>query len=174
MLLVSNARQAIQAGKPLGDLASRLQLSFGQSQPQALATIANGVKQPVSNAALLSGFDAIAPQLQWPTGTAWDRMQYEARTLFVLRSGDAKPGSGATRIDAVRRLIISGDIAAAAKQVRAMPGAALAADWLVRASRAIAVHQALDILAQSAALPPPAAVVPQPMIEAPAAPADGE
>jgi hypothetical protein len=162
MLLVANARRAIEAGKPLGDLGSRLQVSFGQGQPQALATIANGLKQPISNAALLAGFDAVAPQLLLPAGTAWDRMQYEARTLFVLRSGNAKPSASQTRLNKVRQAIIAGDTAGAAKMVRAMPNAAAAADWLADANRAIAVYQALDTLNQSAASPPPVVVTPQP------------
>jgi hypothetical protein len=155
VLLITNARRAVEAGKPLGDLGSRLQVSFGQSQPQALAAIANGVRQPVSTAELLAGFDAIAPQLVLPMGTAWDRMQYEAQTLFVLRSANSRPTTAAMRIERIRKLIIAGDIAEAVTLVRVMPGAVQATGWLAAANRAIAVHQALDMLEQSAAAPPP-------------------
>lgn len=183
LLLISNARRSIEGGKPLGDLGSRLQLTFGQTQPQALAVIANGIKQPVSNAALLAEFDVLAPTLAAPNGTAWDRMQYEMSTLFVLRSPDAKPAVAATRNAEIRKLIIAGDIAGAVKLVRAMPGAANGADWLSKANKAIAVHAALDALNQSALLPPPslvpptgtdtAPVAPSPS-QIPAAPSDGE
>jgi hypothetical protein len=185
-LLVMSARRAIEAGKPLGDLGSRLQASFGQSQPAAIAAIASGVRKPVSNAALLAGFDGIAPQLILPTGTAWERMRYEFNTLFVLRSRDIKPTASATRIDRIRQHIIAGEIADAAKLVRSLPGAAQATDWLADANRAIAVHRALDSLGQAAiaVAPPPApspptlVIPPQPTADVSAVsgapPADGE
>jgi hypothetical protein len=149
-LLVAKARQAIHAGEPLGTMGSRLQITFGQNQPQALATIANGVKQPISNAALLADFDAFSSELSAPVNTAWDRMRYELATLFVLRSPNAKPTVSATRIDRIRKLIIAGDTAEAARLVRTMPGAVAATDWLAKAERAVAVHKALDILDESA------------------------
>jgi hypothetical protein len=178
LLLISNARDAIEAGRPLGDLGSKLQLNFGQRQPQALAIIANGVKQPISNAALLDGFDAISSELLLPIGTSWDRVQYETRNLFIIRAGDAKPDKASNRIANIRQLIIAGDIATAAQLVRVMPGAARASGWLKQANGAIAVHQALDLLNQSVAmLAPasmPAAATPQPSTEAPISAADGE
>lgn len=165
MLLVAKVRDTVQDGKPLGDLGSRLQATFGQTQPQALAAIANGARQPVSNAALLAGFDAIAPKLSPPNGTAWDRIQYEMRTLFILRSGQAAMTAGAARIERIRAMIVAGDIEEAAKAVRAMPGAALAADWLASANRAIALQRALDALDQAAAIPPAPVLLPSPATE---------
>lgn len=159
MLLVHKARRALEAGKPLGELGSRLQVTFGASQPAAIATVANGARQPISNAELLARFDAIAPQLQLPSGTTWDRLRYEFNTLFVLRAHDAPPTVSAARIARVRQLIIAGDIATAARQVRALPGASSATNWLADASRAIAVHRALDQLQQLAAAPPPVPLI---------------
>ncbi len=163
MLLIHNVRRAIETGKPLGELGSRLQLTFGQTAPQSLAIIANGARKPISNAALLARFDSVAPQLRLPVGTVWDRMQYEFNTLFVLRSGDALPTATAARMDKVRSLIIAGDIEGAEKLVRAMPGASAASGWMNDAARAISVHQALNQLQSSAALPPP----PLPSAQAP-------
>lgn len=160
MLLIHNVRRAIETGKPLGELGSRLQLTFGQTAPQALAIVANGARNPLSNAQLLTRFDAVSPQLILPVGTVWDRMRYEFNTLFVLRSGDALPTATGARIDKVRALIIAGDIAKAAKLVRTMPSAAAASGWLSDADRAISVHQALNQLQSSAALPPSPTVEP--------------
>jgi hypothetical protein len=169
MLLVQSARRKIEAGQPLGDLGGRLQLSFGQTQPQALGVIANGVKQPISNVALLDEFDAISSDLSAPANTVWDRMQYELATLFVLRSPGAKPTASAMRTEQVRKLIISGDISSAAQLVQAMPGSAHADDWLEKANRAIAVHKALDTLNQTAIAPPPPPILP-PETSAPSLP----
>jgi hypothetical protein len=166
LLLVLNARRAIETGRPLGDLATRLQVTFGQAQPQALATINGATGERLSNAALLKEFDAIAPQLSQPTGTAWDRARYEIANMFVLRRSDAKPTALAARVDKARELILAGDIAAAARMVHALPGKAAAADWLTDANRAITVRQALDALDRSAVL----AVAPAPVLVAPAPP----
>lgn len=155
LLLIQNVRRAIETGKPLGDLGSRLQLTFGQTAPQALAIVAKGARQPISNAELLNRFDDASSQLRLPTGTTWDRMKYEFNTLFVVRSGDAAQTAMTARIDRVRAMIIAGDIAGAAKLVRTLPGAAAASGWMADAARAISVHQALDQLQKSAAVPPP-------------------
>jgi hypothetical protein len=156
-LLVLTARQAMEDGKPMGELTNRLQITFGQSQPQALATIMSAARQPVSNANLLAGFDAIAAQLLQPAGTAWDRGRYELAHLFVIRRGDAQPSAMAARIQSTREAIIAGDIAFAAKTVGAMPGADHARQWLLDAKRAVAVGQAFDALYQSAAMVPTSA-----------------
>jgi hypothetical protein len=166
MLLVQEVRDSVEAGKALGPLGSRLQVTFAASQPQALAIIATGTRKPISNAKLLAGFDRISPQLLLPVETLWDRMRREMNSLFVLRSYDAPLTESAARVERIRGLIISGDIAAAAKLVRAMPGAASASDWMGDAARAISVQQALDQLSRSAATPPP----PPPPVFAPAQP----
>jgi hypothetical protein len=179
LLLVLSARQMIQAGEPLGDLGSRLQASFGQSEPQALATIAQATRKPISNGALLASFDAIAPQLALPVGTVWDRIQYELGSLFVIRSADAKPSRSQSAINEARKAILAGDIAEATRIVRTLPGASNAKDWLAQANRAIAVSQALDVLNSAALAAPTAAPVPQPAapVATPAetaSPLDGE
>ena len=79
-------------------------------------------------------------------------------TLFVVRSGNAEPTATQQRIEKIREHIIAGDIADAAASVRKLPGGIKAGDWLVSANRAIAVHQALDLLTQSVAIPPPVLV----------------
>jgi hypothetical protein len=160
LLLVLSARQMIQAGEPLGDLGSRLQASFGQSQPQALAIIAQATRKPLSNGALLASFDAIAPQLTLPVGTVWDRLQHELGSLFVIRSADAKQTRSQSAINKARKAILKGDIADAARIVRTLPGAANAKDWLAQANRAIAVSQALDVLNGAALAAPVAAPAP--------------
>lgn len=160
-LLVSQARRALEAGQGLGNLQVALQARFGQSQPQALAAILDSARQPLSNAQLLAGFDAIAPELVKAQGTTWERLQMEANTLFVLRPGDSKPTPTQQRVQTIREHIIAGHIADAVAAVRKLPGAVKAGDWIVTANRAIAMHRTLDQLAQS--MPPPAlAPVPDP------------
>lgn len=149
LLLIANARHTVEAGKPLGDLGSRLQLTFGQSQAQSLAIIAASTKKPLSNADLLNSFDRIAPELSLPAASTWARLRYEFETLFALRPANAPRSTSAIRIDQIRKLIISGDIASAARLVRTMPGASAAENWLASADRVIVVQRAFDQLSQS-------------------------
>jgi hypothetical protein len=169
MLLVLQARRAVEAGKPLGDLATRLQLTFGQAQPQAISAIVGSKRQQISNTALLKGFDAVAPRLAEPTGTTWDRARYELAHLFVIRRGEARPTVLTASIAKARAAISAGDIEYAAKTVRALPGPERAKDWLAQADGAIAVRKALDSLNQSAMLPPPVPVPATTVVPAPEA-----
>ena len=164
-LLLMQVRRAIESGRPLRDLGGSLQARFGQTQPQLLAVVANGARQPISNVALLASFDAISAELVLPDGTAWDRIELELNGLFVIRSGPVAQTASQAAIATIRKHIIAGEIDEASAKIRKLPGAVKAGDWIVTANQAIAVHRALDQLAQSVmqlpvAVPPPAAVTP--------------
>jgi hypothetical protein len=171
MLLAMAARRAIENGKPIDALLPQLQATFGAAQPQALAALAKAGGQPLSNAALLSEFEILAPILSRPAGTGWERMRYEFSTLFVLRkeANAAKPLTA--RLGRVRQNLIDGQTQAAVRLVRAMPGAANAADWIAKAEQAIAVQQALDGLDHAAlsaiTAPPVPVIIPVPEKAAP-------
>ncbi len=150
MLLSITARRAIENGKSLGALLPRLQATFGPTHPQAMAVLADAGEQPLSNAALLMEFDTVAEQLVRPAGTGWDRIKYEAETLFVLRRGDRAKSPSSARLGRVRQNLISGETEAALRLVKALPGAPNAADWIVKAERAVAVQKALTVLDQAA------------------------
>jgi hypothetical protein len=150
MLLSIATRRAVENGKPLGDLLPRLQKTFGQTHPKALATLSETGEQPLSNAALLSEFEQFAPKLVRPAGTGWPRIQYEFTTMFILRRGDQAISPSTARLARVRQNLIAGDVAAALRLVRAMPGAANGADWIVKAQKAVTVMDALDSIDRAA------------------------
>jgi hypothetical protein len=150
MLLAIAARRAIENGKPLGGLLPRLQTTFGQTQAQALATLAAAGESPLSNAVLLAEFEEIAPKLSRPAGTGWARIQYELSTLFVLRRSDRAQSPSAARILRIKQNLMAGETPTALRLVRALPGAPNAADWIAKAQKAIAVKGALDTLDRAA------------------------
>lgn len=179
MLLGIATRRAVENGKPLGNLLPRLQATFGQTHPVALATLTSVGEQPLSNAALLAEFEVVASQLVLPAGTGWARIRYEASTLFVLRRGDRAISPSTARLDRVRQNLISGETATALRLVREFPGAPNGADWIAKAEKAIAVQKALDALDQAAlvaitapkAAPPPP-ILPPPVLPVPPAPSN--
>ena len=150
MLLANQVRQLVDQGRPLGALSARIESTFGAVQPQVFATLNRASGQKLSNAALLAEFETLAPSLTRPAGTGWTRIQHEFSTLFVLRRSDKAPSPSSARVERVKQYLVAGDIAAAMRLVREMPGAANAADWLETASAAVAVRKALDQLDQAA------------------------
>lgn len=150
MLLAMAARRSIENGKPIAPLLPQLQVTFGTTQPQALAVLAKTGEQPLSNAALLSEIEILAPALSRPAGTGWERIKYEMATMFVLRDSDRATPPSIARTARIRQNLIAGETETAVRLVRAMPGAANAADWIAKAEQAIAVQQALDILDHAA------------------------
>jgi hypothetical protein len=162
MLLGIATRRTVENGKALGNLLPRLQATFGQTQPQAVATLSSVGEQPLSNAALLSEFESVADQLVLPAGTGWKRIQYEALSLFVLRRGDRPISPSTARLDRVRQNLIAGETATALRLVREFPGAPNGADWIAKAEKAIAVQKALDTLDQAALAAITAPKVPSP------------
>jgi hypothetical protein len=167
MLLAIAARRAVENGKSLYTLLPRLQKAFGQTNPKALATLAESGEQPLSNAALLAEFETLGPQLARPAGTGWDRIRYELETLFVIRRGDRAPSPSSARLERIKQNLILGETATALRLVRGLPGAPNGADWIAKANKAVAVKVALDTLdnaAMSAITAPTPLTLPVPPI----------
>jgi hypothetical protein len=150
MLLAIAARRAVENGKSIEILLPRLRMAFGQTSPQALATLAEAGAQPLSNAALLAEFEPLAPQLARPAGTGWERIRYEFSTLFVLRPDDRAKSPSSARLERIKQNLIAGETATALRLVRALPGAPNGADWIAKAEKAVAVMGALDTLDRTA------------------------
>ncbi|MCC6479431.1 hypothetical protein [Sphingorhabdus sp.] len=170
MLVAMAARRSLGAGAPLGPLAPRLDAMFGASQPQALVRIRASAKEGLTPASLAAEFDAVAPRLANDNAMSWERAQREARTLFVLRRSEGAALSRDAQLQRIRDLILTGNIDSAIRLVSAMPGAANADGWLVKARRYRDAQLALDTLEQAALAMPMAAQV-APPVPAPMAPA---
>jgi hypothetical protein len=167
LLTVMAARRANAAGLALTDLKPRLQASFGQNQPQALAQLLAADREGVTSQALLRDFDLIAPSLLRDRQTTWQKVQAEAQTLFVLRRGDKVPEGPERNLARARDYLSSGNIEAAMRLVVSLPGANNASGWLEKAQAYREAQAALDALEQ-AALSMPA--LPLSATPAPAAP----
>jgi hypothetical protein len=159
LLTVMAARRASAAGLPLGALQPRLQASFGLSQPQALAQLLAADREGVTSQALLRDFDLIAPSLLRDRQTTWQKIQAEAQTLFVLRRGEKMPSGSESNLARARDYLVGGNVEAAMRFVRTLPGAANAEGWLAKAQVHRDAQAALDKLEQ-AALSMPATSIP--------------
>jgi len=172
MLTVMAARRAIASGAPLGDVAARLQASFGTTQPQALSKILAADRERLTPAVLLSDFDAIAPQLAREPAMTWDGLQRELASLFVLRRTGSPPETVGGQLQQIRDYLAGGNVEAAMRFVETLPGASNGRAWKAKARRYLETQRALDQL-EAAAIALPVApvaplVVPQPLVPAPA------
>lgn len=156
LLVAFAARRLLDKGAQLGPLENQLKLRFGGAQPQAVRTLGEFSRAPVTLDQLIAGLDAIAPELGSTTGNlgGWDRIRAELASLFVItKSGDPEPEPRA-RVERARLMLTAGKYDAAIAEVERMPGSANAAAWIERARRYGEAQQALDLVETAALLEP--------------------
>ena len=156
LLVAVATRRAIERGTPLGYLEGQLRLRFGEALPNVVATIIASTHNPVTLDHLTTRLEILAPQLTGPDDqTTWSRVRHDLSGLFVLHSnsGGAAP-SPKVRLDHARLCLKEGRIEDAIADVRLLPGAKVAQDWLADARRFADVGHALDALDTAALLEP--------------------
>jgi hypothetical protein len=156
LLVALATRRAIERGAPLGYLESQLKLRFGDAQGNAVTALIANAQRPVTVDRLASDLDVLAPDL---LGTpknegGWQRFTRELSGLFVIRRGDAVSAQPDLRLDHARLMLRSGQADTAITEVESLPGATVAADWLIAARRYAASQRALDLIETSALLEP--------------------
>ena len=156
LLLAFAVRRAIERGAPLDYLADQLKSRFGNDQPNAVATLIEAARQPVTLDQLAGQLDALEPVLvQAPAQEGgWDKVKRELSGLFVIRHGDAPAPRPESRLDRARLLLRTGQFDAAIKEVQGLPGAAGASAWLGAAQRYAMAERALDVIESTALLDP--------------------
>ena len=154
MLIAFAARRALERGQPLGVLEDQLQLRFGDGRPNAVATIINASQDPVTLDQLVVRLDGLAPELtDIPADESLlKRLRHEFSQLFSVRTDDTPSPVSERRLERARAALESGRIETAISEVRAMPNATPAADWLADEERYRAAQAALEVLETAAVL----------------------
>lgn len=156
LLVAFAARRLLERGAPLGYLENQLQLRFGNAQPNAVRTIIDGSRRPVTLDALRTGLENMSglAVTQPETQTAFERIRSEVAGLFVLRRASAPSPRPELRLDRARLLLDDGRVEAAAALVDRLPNRAGVQPWLADAQRYVAIHDALDLIETAALLEP--------------------
>ncbi|MBC2670682.1 hypothetical protein ACFOON_03160 [Novosphingobium piscinae] len=156
LLVALAARRALDRGTALGLLEDQLRLRFGNSQPNAVATVIDAAREPVTLAQLVAGLDDLAPTLTTPPAAAgsWDRLKAELAGLFVIRRASAPTPEPTAILRRARILLEEGRSADAMAEVRRLPGAPGAAAWLAAVRRYDGARRALDVLETAALIEP--------------------
>ncbi|MFB0610844.1 hypothetical protein [Aurantiacibacter poecillastricola] len=156
LLIAFASRRAIERGAPLGYLADQLRLRFAEARPNAVETVIDAARDPVTLDRLAARLEGLAPVLT--DGPAdedvFTRLSHELSSLFVVRREDTPSPVAERRLERARLFLESGRIEAAVQEVRALPNAAEAEDWIADAERFAAAQRALETLETAAVLDP--------------------
>lgn len=156
LLIAFAARRAIERGAPLGYLGDQLNLRFGDARPRAVASVIEAARDPVTLDQLMTRLTGLVPTLSKAPESAgfFDRLTREVSGLFVVRRGDAPSPATANRLERARLFLRTGRADDAAAEVRRLPNATAARDWIADAERYAAAQRSLDLLETTAILAP--------------------
>ena len=156
LLIASAARRTVERGAPLGYLEDQLKLRFGNAQPNAVATLSEVSRSPVTLDALEQGLAALEPSLvDLPRDTnVVSRVRQELSNLFVIRRVSAPSPAPEKRYERARVFLETGRAEAAIGEVERMPGHATAREWLALAQSYVRAQRALDLIETAAILEP--------------------
>ena len=155
LLIAFATRRALDRGAELGYLADQLRLRFCDALPNAVNTVIDFSRDPVTIDVLLAQLEGIAPELESATEeSGWDRLQRELGELFVIRRESTPSPQPERRLERARFFLESGRINRAIAEVRNLPGATHAEKWIADAERYAAAQRALDLIETSAVLEP--------------------
>lgn len=158
LLVAFAVRRALDRGLSLGYLDAQLRLRFGDDQPNAVKTIIETSREPVTLEQLRAELDAMAPQLVGRggdgNGSLWTGLRRELGELFVVRAAGTQSPRASERLDRARRYLAAGQADLAIAEVEAMPGSDVAGAWLIDARRYHEARRALDLIETAAILEP--------------------
>ncbi len=154
LLIAFATRRALERGAPLGYLADQLQLRFGDARPNAVRTVIEAAQQPVTVDELLARLDGLSPALANAPADEdlLSQISRELSQAFVVRREDTPSPAAERRLERARLFLQSGRAEAAVAEVRSLPNAVAAAQWIRDATRYAAAHKALELLETAAVL----------------------
>lgn len=155
LLIAFATRRSLERGVELGFLADQLRLRFGDALPNAVRTIIASSRDPVTIDQLIARLDGLAPQLaEGEQDFSWETLKSELSSLFVVRRESTPSPQPERRLERARLFLQSGRVEPAIAEVRSLPGAANAQNWIEDAERYAATQRALELIETSAVLEP--------------------
>jgi len=154
LLIAFATRRALERGLPLGYLADQLRLRFGDARPNAVRAVIAASQDPVTLDQLLAGLDELAPALDDAPANEgfFSRIGREFSSAFVVRREDTPSPAAELRLERARLFLQTGRAGDALTEVRNLPNAAAAREWIIDAQRYADAHAALELLETAAVL----------------------
>jgi hypothetical protein len=156
LLVAFAARRALDSGVSLGYIEGLLRQRFGQTQPQAVATIITAARQPVTLQELQEGLQQVGPQLigGGPEQSWWSAFKTELSGIVAIRREGTPSPLPAERLKRATQQLEAGQVVVALAEVLRTPGHDKAADWIGKARRYVSARRALDQIETAALLEP--------------------
>ncbi len=155
LLIAFATRRALERGAELGYLADQLRLRFSDALPNAVSTVIETSRNPVTLDQLLARLEGLGPELSDSTEEpSFDRFRRELSELFIIRRETAPSPQPQRRLERARYFLESGRVRSAIEEVKMLPGASRATQWIKDAERYDAAQRALDLIETSAVLEP--------------------
>ncbi len=156
LLVAFAARRALDRGVGLGYIEGLLRQRFGQTQPQAVATIITAAREPVTLQELQEGLQDVTPTMlgSGPEQSWWDAIRGELANLIIIRKAGTPSPIPAEGLRRATRQLEAGEVDVALAEVLRLPGRQNAADWIGKASRYVRARRALDTIETAALLEP--------------------
>ncbi len=158
LLIAFATRRAMERGAPLGYLADQLRLRFGDARPNAVRTIIEAARDPVTLDQLMARLERLSPELVSASASEsfWTRTRRELDTLFIIRRETSPSPAPRRRLERAKTFLESGRVEAAVAEVRNMPRAEAgeAREWLQDAERYAKAQTALELIETAAVLDP--------------------
>lgn len=157
LLIAFAARRSLERGAELGYLADQLRLRFSDALPNAVNTVINTSRDPITLDQLLARLEGLAPKLADATEEpSFERFKRELGSLFVIRRESTPSPRPELRLERARLFMESGRVERAIEEVQNLPGADTpeAKSWMADAKRYAAAQHALDLIETSAVLEP--------------------
>jgi uroporphyrinogen-III synthase len=167
LLVAFAARRALERGLGLGYLEGLLRQRFGGSQPEAVGTVVDFARQPVTLQQLQVQLAEAGPRL---TGGAPDQsflqaLSTEVANLVVVRRDGTESTDPRERLQRAIARLEAAQVEEALQEVLRLPGRENGRGWIEAAQRYVASRQALDTIELAAFAEPrsaPAAAVAEP------------
>lgn len=156
LLIAFAARRAVERGDRLGYLANQLRMRFGAAEPDAVQAVLAAERDTVTLDQLLAQLDGLMPHLGQGSANegTFDWLSRELGELFVVRREDAPSPAPERRLERARLFLESGRTEAAIAEVRNLPNADSAGDWIADAQRYAAAQRGLERIETAAILEP--------------------
>lgn len=155
LLIAFATRRTMERGAELGYLADQLRIRFSDALPNAVSTIIETSRNPITLDQLLARLEGLGPELSDSTEEpSFDRFRRELSELFIIRRESSPSPQPERRLERARYFLESGRVSAAIEEVKMLPGASRASVWIKEAERYAAAQQALDLIETSAVLEP--------------------
>lgn len=158
LLIAFATRRSVERGAPLGYLADQLRLRFGDARPNAVRTIIEGARNPITLDQLVARLEGLSLNLtKAPVDEGlWQKFSREMDGLFVIRRESSPSPLPRRRLERAQMFLESGRVEAAVSEVRNMPGASeeQARIWISDAQRYAAMQAALDLIETTSVLEP--------------------